>query len=199
MLPVGGWFAEFGLMEANVGAGGAVTVKATVSVVPIGVTTAMVLAVRLAVAVMLIWAATVVPHPVAGPPVGHGSSTLTLPATRVTPVPETVIDVAPVRLVPVNVKLRALLPRLPDTGLTPVAVGPSTVKPPVRVAVPDPVVMLTFLAPRVAPVVIVKVAVAVCGFWTVKPLTVMPPVPPPPPLETVAPVAPMKLVPVSVT
>jgi len=163
-LPLAGWFAEFGLMEANVGAGGTVTVNGTVLVVPIGVTTAMFLAVVLAVAEMLIWAATVVPHPVAGPPVGHGSSTVTLPATRVIPVPRPLIDVAPVRLVPVNVKLRALLPRLPVAGLTPVSVGPSTVKPPVRVPVPDPVVMLTFLAPRVAVVVMVKVAVAVCGF-----------------------------------
>jgi hypothetical protein len=193
VVPVAGRFAEFGLMEANVGAGGTVTVNGTVLVVvPIGVTTAMLLAVVLAVAEMLIWAATVVPQ-VAGPPSEHGSSTLTLPATRVTPVPRPLSDVAPVRLVPVNVKLRALLPRLPVAGLTPVSVGPSTVKPPARVAVPDPVVMLTFLAPRVAVVEMVRVAVAVCGFWTVKPLMVMP-LP-----ETAIPVAPVKLVPVSVT
>jgi hypothetical protein len=67
-------------------------------------------------------------------------------------------------LVPVNVKLRALLPLVPVDGATPVSVGPSTVKPPVRVAVPDPVVMLTFLALTAAVVEMVKVAVAVCGF-----------------------------------
>jgi hypothetical protein len=157
-------------MEVNVGAGGFVTVNGSVLVVPIGVTTPMFLtAVVLAVAEMLIWAATVVPHPVAGPPVGHGSSTVTLPATRVIPPPpppppRPLSDVAPVRLVPVNVKLRALLPLVPVDGATPVSVGPSTVKPPVRVAVPDPVVMLTFLALTAAVVEMVKVAVAVCGF-----------------------------------
>jgi hypothetical protein len=160
-VPLAGRFAEFGLMEVSVGAGGTVTVNGVVPVVPIGVTTAMFLGVVLAVAEMLIWAATVVPHvPVV--PAAHGSSTVTLPATRVIPFPRPDSDVAPVRLVPVNVKLRALLPRSPVVGLTPVSVGPSTVKPPVRVPVPDPVVMLTFLAPRVAPVEMVKVAVAVC-------------------------------------
>jgi hypothetical protein len=197
-LPPAGWFAEFGLMEVNVGAGGFVTVNGSVLVVPIGVTTPMFLtAVVLAVAEMLIWAATVVPHPVAGPPVGHGSSTVTLPATRVIPPPpppppRPLSDVAPVRLVPVNVKLRALLPLVPVAGATPVSVGPSTVKGTVLL-VPVPVVMLTFLAPRAAVVEMVKVAVAVCGLVTVKPLMVMPPP------ETAIPVAPVKLVPVSVT
>jgi len=197
-LPPAGRFAEFGLMEVNVGAGGFVTVNGSVLVVPIGVTTPMFLtAVVLAVAEMLIWAATVVPHPVAGPPVGHGSSTVTLPATRVIPPPpppppRPLSDVAPVRLVPVNVKLRALLPLVPVAGATPVSVGPSTVKGTVLL-VPVPVVMLTFLAPRAAVVEMVKVAVAVCGLVTVKPLMVMPPP------ETAIPVAPVKLVPVSVT
>lgn len=73
------------------------------------------------------------------------------------------------------------------------SVGPSTVKPPVRVPVPDPVVMLTFLAPTVAPAVMVKVAVAVCGLKTWRPVTVTP-VP-----LTVRAVAPVKLLPVRVT
>ena len=127
---------------------------------------------------------------------GHGSPTLMLPATRLTPLPRPLSDVAPLRLVPVNVKLRALLPwspvAVPAGFCTPVRVGPSTVKPPVRVAVPPGVVMLTLWAPRVAPVVMVKVAVAVVEFTTVRLLPVMP-------VPAVTAVAAVRSVPVRVT
>ena len=74
-LPAAVRVTDAGLRAVSVGAGGTVTVNATVFVVPIGVTTAMVLPPAVAVGAMLIRAVTVVPHEGAGAPAGHGSAT----------------------------------------------------------------------------------------------------------------------------
>jgi hypothetical protein len=156
-----------------------VVAGAETGVVPIGVTAVTFLEPSAAAGVIVQFAVTVV-VPVTTKP------------EQVTPVPDTLTAVAPVRFAPVRV-MATVLPRTPDDGTTNWSVGPTTVKAPVRVPVPDPVVTLTFLAPSVAVVVMVKVAVALSGLKTVKPLTVTPL-----PL-TVEPVAPVKFVPVIVT
>jgi len=156
-----------------------VVAGAETGVVPIGVTTVMFLEPSPAVLAIVQFALTVV-VPVTTTP------------EQVTPAPDTLTAVAPVRFEPVRVTA-TVLPRTPDDGAITWSVGPTTVKPPVRVPVPDPVVMLTFLAPSVAVVVMVKVAVAVSGDKTERPLTVTP-VP-----LTAEPVAPVRFVPVIVT
>jgi len=91
----------------------------------------------------------------------------------VTPVPDTVTAVAPVRLVPVRVT-GTLAPCVPIEGAIVVSVGPWTVNVTVLV-VPPVVVTLTLCVPSVAPAAIVKVAV-ICvpvGF-TEMPLAVTP-------------------------
>lgn len=93
-------------------------------------------------------------------------------------------------------------------GAEKVNVAPCTVNGAVLL-VPDPVMMLTAFVPSGAPAPIVKVAVAVVGLRTVRPLTHtppppvlpagQPPPPPPPPPETFIAVAPVRLLPVIVT
>ena len=95
--------------------------KFTVPVVPIGVVTLTVLVVRKAPFVMAQFAWTVVE--VAVTPV------------HVTPLPDTVTAVAPLRLVPVRVTGTVVLCR-PEAGLMDVSVAPCTVK--VRTGVVPP-------------------------------------------------------------
>lgn len=156
-----------------------VVAGAETGVVPIGVTTVMFLEPSVAAGAIAQFALTVVVP-------------VTVTPEQVTFVPDTLTAVAPVRFEPVRVTA-TVLPRVPDDGAITWSVGPTTVKPPVRVPVPDGVVMLTFLAPTVAVVVMVKVAVAVSGDKTERPLTVTP-VP-----LTVTAVAPVRFVPVMVT
>jgi len=160
-----------------------VVAGAETGVVPIGVTTVTFLEPSPAAGVIVQFALTVV-VPVTTKP------------EQVTPVPDTLTAVAPVRFAPVRVTA-TVLPRTPDDGTTNWSVGPTTVKTSDAVIgeVPDPVVMRTFLAPSAAvvPPAMVKVAVAVSGLKTERPLTVTP-VP-----LTVTPVAPVKFVPVIVT
>jgi len=153
------------------------TVNAAVFVFPIGVVTATFLVVWAAPFVITKFAVMVV-------------ELTTVKPVTVMPPPVPVSPVAPVRLAPVKVTATVVLCR-PVTGAIEVSVAPCTVN--VVVAVPPGVVMVTVLAERLAPVVIVKVAVAVVGPVTVKALTVTP-VP-----ETAREVAPVRFVPVSVT
>jgi hypothetical protein len=88
-----------------------------------------------------------------------------------------------------------LVPRTPELGLTEVSVGAgglTTVNVTLFV-IPMSVVTLTFLAERVAPVEIAKVAVTVVSFTTVTLLTVIP-LP-----ETLTAVAPVRPAPARVT
>jgi len=156
-----------------------VTVNGSVLVVPIGVVAVTVLAVSAAPGVMAQFALTVVAVEV-------------IPV-QVMPPPEKVTAVAPVRLVPASAT-GTVVPRLPVAGVMPVSVGPCTVNGTVWVLVPDPVEMLAFLVAVVEAVaVMAHVAVAVSGSRTVMPLQVTPPP------EIFTAVAPVKLVPVSVT
>lgn len=171
-------------VNAGVGAVNATVAPRTVNppvrvAVPIGVVTVTFLAVRAAVAVTV------------QVEVSELDETTTA-FVQVTPAPDTATVVAPVRFVP-DMVTGVAVPCTPDDGVTPVSVGPSTVKAPMRVADPDPVVRVTFLAVVAAVVVMVKVAVAVCGLRTLRPLTVTPA-----PL-TVMLVAPVRLLPVRVT
>jgi hypothetical protein len=121
----------------------------------------------------------------------------TVTALTVTP-PPPAVTVAPVaKFVPVMVT-GTLLPREPEFGLTPVTVGAGgrvtvNVTAGLTGLVPDGVVMVTFLADRVAVVVIAKIAVTCAESTTVIPLAVTP-VP-----DTFTAVAPVRLVPVRVT
>jgi len=102
-------------------------------------------------------------------------------------------DVVAVRLVPVRVTGTAV-PTIAVTGVIEVNVGDTTVNAPIRMLlVPVGVVTLTLLAPGVAVLANVKVAVTVVEFTTVILLTAIPV-----PLVFTA-VAPVRLVPVSVT
>jgi hypothetical protein len=109
----------------------------------------------------------------------------------VTPEPDTVILVAPVRPLPVRVT-GTLVPRVPELGAIVESTGPDTVNVWVLL-VPPGVVTLTVLALIVAVAKIVNVAVTVVSFTTVRPLYVTP-VP-----DTVIVVAPVKPLPESVT
>jgi hypothetical protein len=165
-----------GAIEAIVGP---CTVNVTVPVVvPIGVVTVMVLADRVAPVVMVKVAVTVVSF-----------TTARLPT--VTPVPDTLIAVAPVRPRPVRVT-GTLVPLTPVGGAMELSVGPVTVKVTVLL-VPPGVVTLTVLALSVAPAVMVKFAVTVVEFTTVMPPAVTP-VP-----DTVTADVPVRFVPVKVT
>ena len=169
-----------GATETSVGRGGLTTVNVTVLVVPPGVTvTLTVLADRLAPAVMVNVALTVV-------------SFTTARLLEVTPVPDTVIAVVPVRPLPVRVT-GTLVARVPELGAIADSTGPSTVNVCALLA-PPPFVTLTFLALTVAVAEIVNVAVIVVEFTTV----IAPTVTPVPDTVTVVPVA-VKLAPVSVT
>lgn len=165
-----------GLVKATV-APVTVNAAARAGVAPIGVVTVRFLAVSAAPAVMAQVALTVV--------------AVEVMPVQVMPVPEKVTAVAPVRLVPASAT-GTLVPRSPDVGAIDVTVGPSTVKGCVPL-VPDPVVMVTVLVVVAAVAETVKVAVAVSGLMTVRPLTVTPA-----PLTATL-VAPVRLVPVSVT
>jgi len=166
------------LVGVSEAAGGYCTVKVTLPVLPMGVTTATLLAVFAAVEVMVKVAVTVVEF-----------TTVTL--VTVTPAPETVTPVAPVRFVPVSVTLTAV-PCVPKTGLIEVRVGPNTVKGSVF-EVPPGAVTVTLRVESVAAVVMAKLAVIVVSFTTVKLLAVTP-VP-----ETAIAVVPVRPVPVRVT
>jgi hypothetical protein len=167
-----------GVIEVSVGAGGAVTVNVTLPVFPLGVTRWTFLAVSPAALVIVNVAVTCV-------------SLTTVRPEAVTPVPETLTELAPVKPAPVRVT-RTLLPRTPDTGLIETNVGAVTVKVTVPL-VPPGVVTLTVLALSVAVDPIVKVAVTVVAFTTVTPVTVTP-VP-----DTLTADVPVRLVPVRVT
>jgi hypothetical protein len=82
-------------------------------------------------------------------------------APWVTPVPEMVIAVAPVRLVPVRVTARFVRPRTPVLGAIVVSVGAAgaTTVNVTEPVVPPPVVTVTVLPPSVAVAVMVNVAV----------------------------------------
>ena len=136
------WAPEVGLIEVSVGP---CTVNVTVLVVPMGVVTLTVLAPVVALAVITQLALTVVA-------VGGGAMMV-----HVTPVPDTVTSVAPVRLVPVRVT-GTVVPRTPEVGLIEVSVGPCTVNVTVPL-VPPGVVTLTVLAETVAPAEITKFVV----------------------------------------
>jgi hypothetical protein len=110
----------------------------------------------------------------------------------VTPVPDTVTDVAPVRPVPVRVTF-TVAPRDADAGLMVVSVGPVTVNGWVPL-VPPGVVTLTLCAVKPAVLVITKFAVICVALTTVTP----PAVTPTPLMLIVVPVV-VKLVPVRVT
>ena len=100
---------------------GAVTVNVTVLLVPPGVVTLTVLAPTAAVAVMVKVVVTVVE--------------VTVKAPAVTPVPDTVTAVAPVRFVPVKVTATAV-PWAPDVGAIKVSVGGAAVVPAVNSTAP---------------------------------------------------------------
>lgn len=122
-------------------------------------------------------------------------TTVKVPVATLTPVPSPTNPVAPVKFAPVMVIGTARVPVagcVAVFGLIDVIVAPCTVNGTVLL-VPPAVVILTVLALSVAVVEMVKVAVAVVAFTTVKPLTVIP-VP-----EWFKAVAPVRLVPVSVT
>jgi hypothetical protein len=169
-----------GLIEVNAGAVGATIVKVTGLLVPFAVVMVTVLADRAADPEMAKFAVTVV------------ELTTLMPLTP-TPVPETVIAVAPVRFVPVRVT-GTVVPRPPVLGAIEDSVGDnglSTVN--VVVGAPIGVFTVTVLVESVAVAVMLNVAVIVVEFTTVIPLTVTP-VP-----DTVTEVAPPRLVPVRVT
>ena len=155
-----------------------------VLVVPIGVVTPMFLIPVVAVLDTLRVAVMVVEF-----------TTVKVPLARVTPPPSPVNPVAPVKFAPVMVTGTASVPVagcVAEFGLIEVSVAPSTVNGTVLL-VPPAVVMLTVLAVSAAVAEMVKVASAVVGVRTVKPLNVTPPP------EIVTPVAPVRFVPVKVT
>jgi len=109
--------------------------------------------------------------------------------------------VVPAAVKPVPVKTTACpTPRVPEAGVIEARVGVPgrTTVNVTGVVVPAGVVTVTFLAVSAAVAEMVKVAVMVVSFTTVKLGTVMPPPPPPPP-ETFTDVAPVRLTPVRVT
>ena len=136
-------------------------------VVPIGVVTVTVLAVRGAKFDTVKVAVSDVPVP------------FTTMLLVLTPNPDTFTVVAPVKAVPVRVTVRFTVPeagRAADTGRIPVSVGDTTtVNPPVTVTGPPGVVTVTSLAPSTAEFETVKLAVSdVPAAFTVTLLTVTP-------------------------
>ena len=159
-VPVAGCVAEFGLIEVSVAPS---TVNGTVLLVPPAVVMLTVLAVSAAVAEMVKVASAVV-------------GVRTVKPLNVTPVPEIVTPVAPVRFVPVKVT-STTVPRTPVGGAIEVNVGAggtTTVKV-TALLVPPGAVTVTFLAVPAAPPVMVKVALTWLSLTTVRPLTVTPP------------------------
>jgi hypothetical protein len=137
-------------------------VNVTVFVVPAGVTTLTLRAVAAAAVVIVQFAVTVV---AVGVPV----------MGQVTPVPETLTAVAPVRLVPVRVT-GTVVPRTPVLGAIDVSEAPCTVKARVFVLFPAGVVTRKLCAPRpaVVPLAMVKVVVSWVELTTVTVPTVIP-------------------------
>lgn len=169
----------FGETDVSVGAGGATTVNVVALVVPIGVVTLTFLLVSPAVAVIVNVAVTV-------------EAFTTVRPLELTPLPDTLIAVAPVRPLPVNVTGK-LVVCSPVSGEIEVKVGPSTVNVSVSLA-PPAVVTSTVLAVSPAVSEISNVVAIVVEFTTV----VVPTVTPDPETVTVVPVV-VKLVPVNVT
>jgi hypothetical protein len=167
-----------GATEVSVGSGGATTVNVIVLLVPSSACTLTVLAESVAFAATVKVVVTV-------------ASSTTVRPLAVTPVPDTVMAVAPVRPLPVNVT-GTLVPLGPDVGLIEVSVDAVNVKV-TALLVPPGALMVTFLAPTVAVAEIANAAVTVVSFTTVRPLMVIP-LP-----DTVMAVAPVKPLPVSVT
>jgi len=171
---------EFGPIEVKVAA---TTAKATELLVPPAVTTVTFRVVKAAVPVIVNVVVSCVPAPFTEMPLA------------LTPAPEILTDVAPVRFVPVSVTLKVVL-RNPELGLIADRVGVggvTTVNAPVRVGFPPGVCTVTILVVAPALLAIVKVAVSVVLLTTTKLLTATPAP------ETVAPVAPARLLPEIVT
>jgi hypothetical protein len=181
VVPLVGWVAVFGAIEANVGP---CTVNVAVVLVPFDVvTTATLLAPAEAVLAMLRVAVTVVEL-----------TTVKVPVATVTPVPSPVSPVPPDKLVPVSVT-GTLVPRTPVLGVIEVRVGLATVNVEVVLVPFDVVTTATLLDPAGAVLAMLRVAVIVVELTTLKvPVATVTPVPSP-----VSPVAPAKLLPVSVT
>jgi hypothetical protein len=177
---------EAGAIEARVGVPGRTTVNVTGVVVPVGVVTVTFLAVSAAVAETVKVAVMVVSFTT----VKLGT---VMPLPPPPPPPETLTDVAPVRLTPVKVTV-SLVPLAPVFGAieNSPAGGTVTVNVTALLVPPGPVVV-TFLAPAVAPGEKAKVAVIVVSLTTVMPETLTP-LP-----DTLTEVVPVKPVPVSVT
>jgi len=110
---------------------------------------------------------------------------------QVTPVPDTVTVVAPIKLVPERVT-GTVVPRTPVEGANPVSAGPCTVNG-TELLVPPGVVIVTALAVAAALDVMAKFAVTLVSLTTVRPVTVTPPP------GTVIAVAPVNPVPERVT
>jgi len=172
---------ELGLIVVSVGAGTVVTVNVTLPLVPPGVVTVTFLAPRAALPPMAKLAVTEV-------------ALTTLTPLTVTPVPDTLTALVPVRFVPVRVT-GTVAPCAPVLGLIVVSVGGGivvtvNVTPPL---VPPGVVTVTFRPPVAALPLMAKLAVIEVALTTLTPLTVTP-VP-----DTVIAVAFVRLVPVRVT
>jgi hypothetical protein len=167
-----------GLIEVSVGAGGLVTVNITLPVVTPDVVTLMFLFPNVVPGAIVKVALTVV------------SFTTVIPLTAMLLVPVFTV-VVPVKPLPERVTA-TVAPRAPELGLIPVSVGRCTVNA-TELVVPNGPVTETFLTPVVALVEMVKVAVIVVEFTTLKLLTVIAlPIP-------VNPVSPVRFVPVRVT
>ena len=172
-VPVAGCVAEFGLIEVSVAP---CTVNGTVLLVPPAVVMLTVLAVSAAVVEMVKVAVAVIASPTVRP-------------LTVIPVPETLMALAPLKLVPVNVTGTAV-PRTPAGGAIEVSVGAGgalTVKV-TALLVPPGAVMVTLLGLPPAIALMVKVALTCESLTTVTPLTVTPL---PDTLIAVAPVSPL--------
>jgi hypothetical protein len=146
---------DVGVIPVSVGP---FTVNVTALVVPFGVTTLTFLTIVAAVVVMAQLAVTVV---TVGVPV----------MVQVTPVPETVTAVAPVRPFPVMVT-GTVAPRRPEVGLIEVSEGGSTVNV-TGVVIPPGVERARFLIPRGVLPAMVSVDVAEVGLTTVTAPNVM--------------------------
>ncbi len=171
---------EAGVTAVNVGVGGASTVNVTVLLVPPGVVVMLTVLEPVVAEVEIVNVAVTV------------VSFTTVRLLEVTPEPDTVIAVAPVRPVPVRVT-GTLVPRTPELGAIVDSTGPNTVNVCVLL-IPPAFATLTFLELTVALAEIVNVAVIVVEFTTLTEPTVTPV----PDTATIVPVK-VKFVPVSVT
>jgi len=149
-----------GLIEASVGVGGAITVKATELLTPPGAVTVTFLAVAAAPAVKVKLALTWL------------SLTTVMPLT-VTPPPGTVTAVVPVNPVPKILTAIAPSPRRPADGEIELSTGPSTVYV-CGLLVPAGLVTVMLRGPIAAPTVVLKVALICVGLTKVTPVMVRP-------------------------